>query len=41
MAARRVATPLDEHSWFAPGTPFKPLPVELAAAALAGLEPRG
>jgi NADPH-dependent 2,4-dienoyl-CoA reductase/sulfur reductase-like enzyme len=34
MAAQRARTPLDELSWFAPGMPFRPLPVELAAAAL-------
>jgi NADPH-dependent 2,4-dienoyl-CoA reductase/sulfur reductase-like enzyme len=34
LAARRTGAPIDERSWFAPGVPFKPLPVELAAAAL-------
>ena len=26
--------PLDEQVWFAPAIPFKPIPIELAAAAL-------
>jgi NADPH-dependent 2,4-dienoyl-CoA reductase/sulfur reductase-like enzyme len=33
VAARRSGLPLDERAWFAPGIPFKPLPVELIAAA--------
>jgi thioredoxin reductase len=33
IAARRSARPLDEDAWFAPAPPFKPLPVDLVAAA--------
>jgi hypothetical protein len=34
LAARRTGAPIDERAWFAPAVPFKPLPVELASAAL-------
>jgi NADPH-dependent 2,4-dienoyl-CoA reductase/sulfur reductase-like enzyme len=34
LAARRTGRPLDERAWFAPGVPFKPLTVALAAEAL-------
>jgi NADPH-dependent 2,4-dienoyl-CoA reductase/sulfur reductase-like enzyme len=33
IAARRSAAPLDEDAWFAPAPPFKPLPVDVVAAA--------
>jgi NADPH-dependent 2,4-dienoyl-CoA reductase/sulfur reductase-like enzyme len=33
IAARRSGRPLDEDAWFAPAPPFKPLPVDLVAAA--------
>jgi NADPH-dependent 2,4-dienoyl-CoA reductase/sulfur reductase-like enzyme len=37
MSARRSGRPLDEHDWFAPSAPFKPLAVgAIAAAAGAG-----
>jgi hypothetical protein len=37
IAARRSGSPLDEDAWFAPAPPFKPLPVDLVAAATEAL----
>jgi NADPH-dependent 2,4-dienoyl-CoA reductase/sulfur reductase-like enzyme len=37
LAARRSGNPLGEDDWFAPGVPFKPLPVEVVAAAVGGI----
>jgi NADPH-dependent 2,4-dienoyl-CoA reductase/sulfur reductase-like enzyme len=37
IAARRSESPLDEEAWFAPAPPFKPLPVDVIAAATAAL----
>lgn len=37
IAARRSGRPLDEDAWFAPAPPFKPLPVDLVAAATEAL----
>jgi hypothetical protein len=37
IAARRLGRPLDEDAWFAPAPPFKPLPVDLVAAATEAL----
>jgi thioredoxin reductase len=40
VAARRSAQPLDEDAWFAPAPPFKPLPIDLIAAATDALVAR-